>query len=345
MLAIYGYGTNTGLRAVATGQHSHSEDEIRYVRRRYLTAQSGPRHRHRDRERHLHRPAAGHLGRRVDRGRLGLHSLRRVRPEHLHGVALALRRPWGADLLACRTWLGGGALPAPDLLGIRGTRDGRRRDPARHLDERGGQLRRLARPVRDRVRHHQRLGFNLLPRIKRINKVKLYRPAAGEPDAYPALAPALTRPIRWELIAQQYDQMIKYATAIRTGTASTEAILRRFTRNATHPTYQAMLEVGRAQKTIFVARYLRTADFEHRLVGGVGGVAGEAAQDRLGGGGAGADRGGVFDHLVVLLGDQLPADRPGQRRRQGGVGGRVAGGRPVQPVSYTHLTLPTKRIV
>ncbi|WP_442813484.1 Tn3 family transposase [Streptomyces sp. NBC_01754] len=99
------------------------------------------------------------------------------------------------------------------------------------------------------------LNFDLLPRIKRINKVKLYRPVAGEPDAYPQLTPALTRPIRWELIAQQYDQMIKYATAIRTRTASTEAILRRFTRNASHPTYAAMLEVGRAQKTIFVARY------------------------------------------------------------------------------------------
>jgi TnpA family transposase len=43
--------------------------------------------------------------------------------------------------------------------------------------------------------------------------------------------------------------MIKYATAIRVGTASTEAILRRFTRNASHPVYQAMLELGRAQKT------------------------------------------------------------------------------------------------
>lgn len=64
------------------------------------------------------------------------------------------------------------------------------------------------------------LNFDLPPRIKRINKVKLYRPVAGEPDAYPQLAPALTRPIGWELIAQQYDQMIKYATAIRTRTAS-----------------------------------------------------------------------------------------------------------------------------
>ena len=45
--------------------------------------------------------------------------------------------------------------------------------------------------------------------------------------------------------------MIKYATAIRTGTASTEAILRRFTKaNAVHPVYQAMAETGRAQRTI-----------------------------------------------------------------------------------------------
>jgi TnpA family transposase len=62
----------------------------------------------------------------------------------------------------------------------------------------------------------------------------------------------MTRPIRWDRIGEQYDQMIKYATAIRVGTASTEAILRRFMKaNATHPTYQAMIELGRAQKTIF----------------------------------------------------------------------------------------------
>ncbi|WP_353962311.1 Tn3 family transposase [Streptomyces sp. NBC_01381] len=100
------------------------------------------------------------------------------------------------------------------------------------------------------------LSFDLLPRIKRINKVKLYRAVAGEPDAYPQLTPALTRAIRWELIAQQYDQMIKYATAIRT-------------RNASHPTYAAMLEVGRAQKTIFVARYLRLRDLQREIEEGL----------------------------------------------------------------------------
>ncbi|MER6175262.1 hypothetical protein [Streptosporangium sp. NPDC001681] len=33
-----------------------------------------------------------------------------------------------------------------------------------------------------------------------------------------------------------------------------EAILRRFTESASHLAYQAMLEVGRAQKTTFVTR-------------------------------------------------------------------------------------------
>lgn len=113
------------------------------------------------------------------------------------------------------------------------------------------------------------LGFDLLPRIKRINKIKLYRPAAGEPDAYPNLAPALTRPVRWHLIAENYDAMIRYATAIRTRTASTEAILRRFTRAATHPAYQGMLEVGRAQKTIFLARFLRDRTLQRETNAGL----------------------------------------------------------------------------
>jgi hypothetical protein len=34
-----------------------------------------------------------------------------------------------------------------------------------------------------------------------VPSLKLYRPVAGEPDAYRQLTPALTRPIRWELIA------------------------------------------------------------------------------------------------------------------------------------------------
>ncbi len=37
MLAIYAYGTNTGIRSVISAAHGHSEEDIRYARRRYLT--------------------------------------------------------------------------------------------------------------------------------------------------------------------------------------------------------------------------------------------------------------------------------------------------------------------
>jgi len=103
------------------------------------------------------------------------------------------------------------------------------------------------------------LGFQLLPRLKDIGNQKLYWPDTGQPDAYPNLQPILTKPIDWELIRQQYDSMVKYATALRLGTAETEAILRRFTRNnVQHPTYKALSEFGRAVKTIFLARYLHS---------------------------------------------------------------------------------------
>lgn len=102
------------------------------------------------------------------------------------------------------------------------------------------------------------LGFALLPRLKNLRKQRLYRPQKDEPEPYANLQPILTRSINWDLIEQQYDECVKYATALRLGTADAESILRRFTRaNVQHPTYKALCELGKALKTVFLCDYLR----------------------------------------------------------------------------------------
>lgn len=62
---------------------------------------------------------------------------------------------------------------------------------------------------------------------------------------------------------------MKYATAIHERTASAEAVLSRFRNSASHPAYQAMLEIGKAQRTIFVARYLYDRDLQRQIESGL----------------------------------------------------------------------------
>lgn len=105
-----------------------------------------------------------------------------------------------------------------------------------------------------------------MPRLKNLKKQRLHRPHKGEPDKYANLQPILARPVNWEIIEQQYNEFIKFATALRLGTADAESILRRFTKNnVQHPTYKAVCELGKALKTVFLCDYLRLESLRREI--------------------------------------------------------------------------------
>ncbi|WP_247642872.1 Tn3 family transposase, partial [Roseibium sp. TrichSKD4] len=114
------------------------------------------------------------------------------------------------------------------------------------------------------------LGFELAPRLKAIARQRLYLPDAGLRQELPNLAPILSKAIDWELIERQYDELVKFTAALRHQTAEPEAILRRFASTAVrHPTYEALHQLGRIVKTIFLCRYLANEAFRREVHDGL----------------------------------------------------------------------------
>jgi TnpA family transposase len=110
------------------------------------------------------------------------------------------------------------------------------------------------------------LGFKLLPRMKNIARQKLVKADAG--DQVPSCLAGMVagKPVDWEIVAQQYDQMVKYATALRLGTAEAGQVLRRFTRGGPkRPTYKAIEELGKAVKSVFVAEYITSQELRREI--------------------------------------------------------------------------------
>jgi hypothetical protein len=230
LLCLYGLGTNTGLKRVAAGDHGESYPDLRYVRRRFIRKEQ-----------------------------------LRASITAVANATLEVRQPhiWGEGTTACASDSKKFGAWDENLMTEWHIRYGGRGVMIYwHVERKSlciySQLRacsssEVAAMIEGLVRHctdmtvernyvdsHGQsevafafchlLGFHLLPRLKGIHAQKLYRPVAGQSAAYPNLQPILTRPINWELIANQYDEMVKFATALRIGTAETEAILRRFTR-------------------------------------------------------------------------------------------------------------------
>jgi TnpA family transposase len=105
------------------------------------------------------------------------------------------------------------------------------------------------------------LHFDLLPRLKNLNKQKLYFSSVKHKNNYPNLSPILKEAINWDIIKENYDEVVKYVAALKTGTADADVIIKRFSKdNYNHPVYKALSEIGHAVKTIFLCRYLSSEE-------------------------------------------------------------------------------------
>ena len=267
LLALYGLGTNAGLKAMAAGPNAASYKELLHIRRRYI---------HRD-------------------------SLRQA-TRMVTNATFKARLPeiWGAGTTSCASDSTQFSAWDQNLITEWHHRYGGRGVMIYwHVDAKAtcihSQLKRCSSSevasMIEGVLHHctemeverqyvdthgqsiiafafcYLLGFDLMPRFKGINKQKLFRPDKKRAGDYYNLDPIFSSsPINWVLIMQQYDEMIKFATALLERTAEAEAILRRFTRGQTqNPVYSALLELGKAAKTLFLCKYLSSETLRREI--------------------------------------------------------------------------------
>jgi len=100
------------------------------------------------------------------------------------------------------------------------------------------------------------LGFDLLPRFKAINKQKIYGVTSKDKKKYKNISCIMKGSINWKLIEDNYEEVIKYMVALKLGIIEPSVLVKRFSNNNfNHPVYKALMEIGKANKSIFLCKY------------------------------------------------------------------------------------------
>ena len=107
------------------------------------------------------------------------------------------------------------------------------------------------------------LGFGFAPRIPNLAKRRLY--AFGSPANWPALEPFIAGRIDAKLIASHWDDVLRLAASVRTGTVSASLMLKRL---GAYPRQNglalALREIGRLERTLFTLDWLDKPDLRRQ---------------------------------------------------------------------------------
>src|SRR5829696_5033924 len=107
------------------------------------------------------------------------------------------------------------------------------------------------------------LGFGFAPRIPNLAERRLY--AFGSPANWPALEPFIAGRIDAKLIASHWDDVLRLAASVRTGTVSASLMLKRL---GAYPRQNglalALREIGRIERTLFTLDWLDKPDLRRQ---------------------------------------------------------------------------------
>ncbi|WP_100551500.1 Tn3 family transposase [Caedibacter taeniospiralis] len=102
------------------------------------------------------------------------------------------------------------------------------------------------------------LDFDLLPRFKAINKQKICGVTSSDKQKYENISLIMKGTINWKIIEENYEEVVKHIIALKLGIIEPSVLVKRFSKdNFNHPVYKALMEIGKANKSIFLCKYLQ----------------------------------------------------------------------------------------